>query len=409
MVKRILIFADGTGNEGGLLPDESRTNVYKLYRATRNDPESSIDPAEQIAFYIPGIGTPSGGHASAWRTGRDILHQMFGGGITNKIIDCYLAVVSSWRPGDSIYVFGFSRGAYTVRCLAHLLEIVGIPQRGAGGKALSFKPADLRAVGREAYRILYRFGLEIPASNRREAKANAFKENYRCALGAGVVPYFVGVRDTVAAIGIGRFTKDRYDRHLPYDVMFTRHAMAIDEYRKTFARVPLGGSHIRPKQIDEPDPLEQVWFAGDHSDIGGSYPEQESRLSDISLKWMSDFISGTLPEGDRVTIDRSFLNLHPAADGMMHDEIMVGVGGTPLRWYPSDRDVPPNAILHPTVYERLGMDEVRNFLSFGKYRPATLRNHAKASRYYASSGDPLDRTEVVQDPNVGKTYDTLLP
>jgi uncharacterized protein (DUF2235 family) len=57
MAKNILIFADGTGNEGGLLPDESRTNVYKLFRATRTGPDSPIDPAKQIAFYIPGLGT----------------------------------------------------------------------------------------------------------------------------------------------------------------------------------------------------------------------------------------------------------------------------------------------------------------------------------------------------------------
>lgn len=384
MAKRILIFADGTGNEGGLLPDESRTNVYKLFRATRNDPESSIDPAEQIAFYIPGIGTPSAGHESPWRKGIDIFHQMFGGGITRKIIDCYLAVLSSWRPGDSIYVFGFSRGAYTVRCLAHLLEVVGIPQQGAGGEPLSFRPTDLRAIGREAYRILYRFGLEIGPSGARQAKAEAFRAKYRCAVGAEAVPYFIGIWDTVAAIGIGRFLKSRYDRHLPLDVRYTRHAMAIDEYRKDFARVPLGGSRIRPKQPDEPDPLQQVWFAGDHADIGGRYPEQESRLSDISLKWMCDFIADGLPEGQRVTIERRFLHLHPSADGMMHNELMVGVGGTPLRWYPADRDVPPDAILHPTVYERLAMPNVRNYVTYGKYRPATLRNHRNAAQYYTS-------------------------
>ena len=317
---------------------------------------------------------------------------MFGGGITQKIIDCYLAVVSSWRPGDTVYVFGFSRGAYTVRCLAHLLEIAGIPTQGADGKDLSFRPKDLQAVAGEAYRILYRFGVEIPPSDAREAKAKAFRERYGCATGPGVVPYFIGIWDTVAAIGIGRFIKNGYDRHLPYDVKFTRHAMAIDEYRKDFARVPLGGAHIRPKQIDEADPLDQVWFAGDHADIGGSYPEQESRLSDISLKWMSDFIADELPQGHRVTIDRRFLNLHPAADGMMHNEVMVGMGGTPLRWYPADRDVPAEAILHPTVYERLAMPQVRNFISYGKYRPATLRRHSKAARYFATTGEPATAT-----------------
>jgi uncharacterized protein (DUF2235 family) len=67
MPRNILIFADGTGNEGGLIPDESRTNVYKLYRATRTGPDSDIDPGSQIAFYIRGVGTPSASSVGFWR------------------------------------------------------------------------------------------------------------------------------------------------------------------------------------------------------------------------------------------------------------------------------------------------------------------------------------------------------
>jgi len=120
--KRILVFMDGTGNEGGLLPDESRTNVYKLFRATRSGPDSCIDPTTQVAFYIHGIGTPEPGKSMKWR---DHVHQMFGAGLTQRIIDGYAAVVSVWEPGDLIYLFGFSRGAYAARCLGHVLELFG--------------------------------------------------------------------------------------------------------------------------------------------------------------------------------------------------------------------------------------------------------------------------------------------
>ena len=72
----------------------------------------------------------------------------------------------------------------------------------------------------------------------------------------------------------------------------------------------------------------------------------------------------------------------PSSDGMMHDECMVGIGGTPARWYPADRDVPTNAILHESVYERLQMPAVRNYTSYGKYRPAPLRNHEKAKHFF---------------------------
>jgi uncharacterized protein (DUF2235 family) len=118
MGKNILIFADGTGNEGGLLPDESRTNVCSLFRATRIGRESPIDPAQQLAFYVPGVGTPIPGKTAWWQRAKEDIQQAYGGGITKKIIDCYVAILGVWRPGDRIYLFGFSRGAYTVRCLA---------------------------------------------------------------------------------------------------------------------------------------------------------------------------------------------------------------------------------------------------------------------------------------------------
>jgi hypothetical protein len=88
----------------------------------------------------------------------------------------------------------------------------------------------------------------------------------------------------------------------------------------------------------EPEPFQQIWFAGNHSDIGGSYPDNESRLSDITLKWMADFIEYELPAEARVHVDRSVLRYSPSSAGMMHDQCMVGMAGTPLHWYPADRD-----------------------------------------------------------------------
>lgn len=127
VAKNILVFADGTGNEGGLLPDESRTNVYKLFRATRNGPDSGIDPRKQVAFYLHEIGTPTPGGSP--RKIRQSFEQMFGGGLGSRITDSYAAIASVWQPGDRIYLFGFSRGAYTARCLAHVLELFGIPAK----------------------------------------------------------------------------------------------------------------------------------------------------------------------------------------------------------------------------------------------------------------------------------------
>jgi hypothetical protein len=173
MGKNILIFADGTGNEGGILPDESRTNVYKLFRATRVDPDSWIKPSEQLAFYVPGIGTPSPGtNTSAKRRRREAIQRMFGGGLTQKITDCYVAIISVWQPGDRIYLFGFSRGAYTVRCLAHVLELIGIPRtEDTSGRQITLEPVALHSLGKMAVKILYRFGLPVTNGDRRNKRA----------------------------------------------------------------------------------------------------------------------------------------------------------------------------------------------------------------------------------------------
>jgi uncharacterized protein (DUF2235 family) len=120
MSKNILIFSDGTGQAGGLFVDENRSNVYKLYRGTRVGPDSMIDPQRQLAFYDPGLGSNADGSQIKIGFARkvyNLISQGTGLGITRNIVDCYAAILSLWRPGDRIFLIGFSRGAYTVRCL----------------------------------------------------------------------------------------------------------------------------------------------------------------------------------------------------------------------------------------------------------------------------------------------------
>jgi uncharacterized protein (DUF2235 family) len=398
MPRNILIFADGTGNEGGLIPDESRTNVYKLYRATRTGPDSNLDPNRQIAFYIRGIGTPTASVVGFWRGIWGRFQQMIGAGLTSRIVDCYAAIISVWQPGDRIYLFGFSRGAYTIRCVAHVLELAGIPTK-ANGKPLSLEPTALRGVAKAGVRTMYVLGLPVKNLDKRKRNLEAFRAKYECVIGAGTgaIPYFVGVWDTVAALGWSHFAASKlirklpflsanYDMHFVPDIPFARHAMAIDEYRRDFVRVPWGGSGtVMDGDIAGVTRFRQVWFAGNHADIGGSYPENESRLSDIALKWMTDFISKEIPDADaRISINEDFLNVRPSYDGMMHDELMVGHGPAhKIHFWPAgERKVDPNGELHETVLNRFGLASVRNYTGYGPYRPKSLEEHPKAKQFY---------------------------
>jgi hypothetical protein len=179
--------------------------------------------------------------------------------------------------------------------------------------------------------------------------------------------------------------------HFVPDIPFARHAMAIDEYRRDFLRVPWGGSGTVPDgDIEGVTRFRQTWFAGNHSDVGGSYPENESRLSDIALKWMVDFIAKEIPdEAARIVINDNLLHLYPSYDGMMHDELMVGHGPAhKIHFWPAgERKVDPTGELHKTVIDRLGLANVRNYVGYGPYRPKSLADHPKAKPFYQDQAD----------------------
>ena len=155
--RNIVIFSDGTGQRGGVYFDEARTNIYKLYRAARCGPDSSIPPDRQLAFYDPGLGTRSTGSVltSLGRTIYNYVSQATGLGITHNIIDCYTAIIQLWHPGDRIFLFGFSRGAYTVRCLATALCLSGIPTQECKDKPLKRDDASARKLATRAVKSVY--------------------------------------------------------------------------------------------------------------------------------------------------------------------------------------------------------------------------------------------------------------
>jgi uncharacterized protein (DUF2235 family) len=250
-MKRIVICCDGTGNQFG----ERTSNVIKTYRMlVQNDPA-------QISYYHPGVGT-MGARAALTGIGKwwtKVIGLAFGYGISENVADAYQFLMRNFEPGDDIYVFGFSRGAYTARCLCGMLRAVGLLRRGNEGQ------------------IPYAIRL-LKSSPFNKDLAQRFKETFSIEC----KPYFVGLWDTVSSVGWV------YNAvHFPYttalsnqDLLLVRHAISIDE-RRAFFRQNSFRTPADPRQD-----VQEVWFAGVHSDVGGSYPEKESQLSQIALRWM---------------------------------------------------------------------------------------------------------------------------
>jgi len=271
MAKNIVICCDGTGNE----IEEDLSNVLKLFRlVSKNE--------NQLVFYDPGIGTI--GSSDPWSRLKSnalgVLGLITGYGLDENVLDAYKFLLENYENGDRIYLFGFSRGAYTIRVLAGFLRLIGLlqhPQRNLCDYALT---AYKKAAEKDDFQIAWRF--ERVASTRR-------------------VPIkFMGVWDTVSSVIVPR--PDRLYlpslQELPYTktnsyVEVFRQAIAIDERRRMF-RINrwTEPQPFKPNPFDSgsgaPQDIKQVWFAGVHSDVGGGYPEAESGLAKFPLQWMID-------------------------------------------------------------------------------------------------------------------------
>ena len=341
MSKNIVICCDGTGNQFGA----QNSNVINLYKTLVCD-------ATQTAYYHPGVGTMGAraaltGIAQWWTR---VLGLAFGYGISDNVADAYQFLMREFAAGDQLYVFGFSRGAYTARALCGMLHIVGLLT--AGNDALI--PYAIRMIKRK--QIDFAVAADFKHTFSRECK-----------------PHFVGVWDTVSSVGWV------YDAvHFPFtratknpDLNIVRHAVSIDERRAFFRQNSFGDPHDAQQDIKE------VWFAGVHSDVGGSYPESESQLSKIALRWMlceaeraglrvdqqrkTDMLGGKPPY---VAPDSATKNQHESLKAwwwiaelwpkVSHRQITPGVWRPWLRVNLGRRRfVPPDSLVHESVQQRL--------------------------------------------------------
>jgi len=368
MPKNVVIFSDGTG-QGSSMPTDELTNVCKLWNATKD-----VDRARQITSYDAGLGAPD---PDWWRWGYNLVSQASGLGISRNIKDCYRALVEFYDSGDYIFLFGFSRGAYTVRSVGGILSLCGIPTRDAKGRHPRADPAAREALVEEAVEKVYKH-----YGNDEKTKAERLElgAKYRAAYASDpAVPYFIGVWDTVRALGIPGSSGLVVWRHAFHDaslnpkVRYARQALSIDEDRKTFA------PEIWDESKETPDDkargrIKQVWFPGVHSDVGGGYPE--TGLSDLALDWM---VKEAIAIEQPLLVDMTKLNLRPSFKGMQHSERTtwgrLWIEGTREEWAPDilkEKDI-GNRFAEPAVPCADGERP---------YRPKALAKHKAYLTYY---------------------------
>lgn len=267
-MRRLIVCADGTWKSDEEKSDgEAVTNVVKIRNAVDLHPPSGVE--QMKPFYDQGVGA-KGGKLSR------LIAGATGQGLSDNVKECYAFLVENFQPGDHLFFFGFSRGAFTVRSLAGLVRKCGIlrsEDRGKIDEAYAFyrKRGDGYHPGGEEAKAF-------------RAKHGSRETNIRC----------LGVWDTVGSLGvptsgpIGLYTRYRYGFHdvrLSSAVENAFHAIAIDERRKPFAPA-LWTVRARDQEKDAHQRIEQRWFAGVHSNIGGGYTD--CGLSNVTLRWMME-------------------------------------------------------------------------------------------------------------------------
>jgi uncharacterized protein (DUF2235 family) len=270
--RNLIVCCDGTSNEIGV----NISNVLKLYRIAEKD-------EGQRVYYHPGVGTIA--KLATWgrfqQEAMNVFSLATGYGLDDDILSAYSWLCANYQDGDQIFLFGFSRGAYTARAIGGMINLIGLlgaDQLDVTDYALT---AYKQATEQNDLKIAWQFGR---ISGARDATV-----------------HFMGVWDTVASVIVPR--PDRWYvvpslEYLPYTlqnprVRMFRQACAIDERRRMFRLLHWNpGQDFKPTRFYSGEPISQdtlqVWFAGAHTDIGGGNPENESGLSKYPLVWMID-------------------------------------------------------------------------------------------------------------------------
>lgn len=313
MAKNLAVFMDGTwDNEAD---PNALSNIAMMHEAAVDD------PARQRKHYVRGVG-------AEW------YDQYIGGavglGVDTRIRDGYGFLVDNYADGDSIFIFGFSRGAFEARSLAGMIGRVGL-----------LKPPSFGVVGRD---VMIQTAWELY----RDAKAFPDRAaNFKATHSNSPNITMVGVFDTVGALGIPLIFTEKtvgapefHDLDLGEQIDNAYQALSIDEQRSDFVPALWNRPSVRPGQT-----LEQVWFSGVHSDIGGGYTP-DHRLSDVTLTWM---VARAVKHGLLFTDPAFFKCTDDAGYGTLHNSLsaVYQTRGVVLR------NINPGATIHSSVQKRM--------------------------------------------------------
>ena len=349
MPRQLVVCLDGTGNRFSATP----TNILRIVRSL------NPDPAEVLSYYDQGVGT-FGLRETLFKWQQQPARWLglaFGWGLSRTVGAAYTFLAQNYQEGDEVYIFGFSRGAYTARALAAMLFACGL-----------IEPHQLNLL---EYAWAMLTARTRPTPQQPASPDFNLQTQFKQSFGRAIPIKFLGLFDTVKSVGwVYDQTVIPWTRRNP-SVMKVRHALAMDERRVFFRPEPWTTD---PKlQTD----VSEVWFAGVHSDIGGGYPVPESSLAGVSLCWM---LGEAIADGLKVDRARALSEMQmphgvkPDLLGAMHDSMpgwaaaewmptyafdsntkqrKLNVGAMPPLHQPAARVIPPNARLHVSVKKRI--------------------------------------------------------
>jgi uncharacterized protein (DUF2235 family) len=362
--RNFVICCDGTNNQFGT----ENTNVVRLIQSLERN------PVKQRLYYDPGVGTLPEPGTWTWLGKKisDVAGLAFGGGLSWKIGEAYCYLMDYWEPGDDVFLFGFSRGAYSVRVLAGLLHLFGLMPRG-NQNLVPYVMRMFKAAGKKNGE---EFRKHIDLCN---AFRNTFARIPPNSVDRRFPIHFLGVWDTVSSVGwVWDPAKFPYTRRNE-SINIIRHAVSIDERRSFFRQNLMTRADRKDGRL--PQDLKEYWFPGVHCDVGGGYPETGGGLWQGAFEWMLDeaIMAGLHVEPDR---RRAILQRPSSLSPQWTQESWADMKheSLTLRWWPAEffpklralsrerpirvpmlglgrhREVEKNALIHETILKRIRLD-----------------------------------------------------